>query len=449
MTPARRTLLRGVHLLVGPQQPPRQADVWIEEGRLGDLEAASAGRAEPPLLAGFDPDLAAAAAAGTQVIDARHCWLAPPLVDPHSVLEDPCRGQAETLSSLAAAAAAGGYGTVALLPWAERRRDHPEALDLRWPEPLRLLLWGSFSSGEAENGLADHDALLRAGAVGLAAGASLLPLPLLERGLLLAEMGDRPVLLAPRDPALSQQGFVRERVEALRAGWPVDPVVSETLPLASLLALQAARPGAALRLMNVSTAEAVAQLECQESPPAASVCWWHLVADSSGLDPAAIGWRVEPSLGGPRDREALIDALERGVLSAIAVHHRPLDAEEMLLTLEQRRAGVAGHGGGAVLPALWQELVQGRRWSPHQLWQRLCWGPAAFLGLAPEELQPGSRRWILFDPRGQQPAAPLAGLRPPSLARNHPQPPAGGCGAIVASGLRGAQGWWAPGFPSS
>jgi hypothetical protein len=30
---------------------------------------------------------------------------------------------------------------------------------------------------------------------------------------------------------------VRERVEALRAGWPPDPVLSETLPLQSLLAL--------------------------------------------------------------------------------------------------------------------------------------------------------------------------------------------------------------------
>ena len=37
MSSARRILLRGVQLLEGPDQPPRQADVWIEAGRLQHL----------------------------------------------------------------------------------------------------------------------------------------------------------------------------------------------------------------------------------------------------------------------------------------------------------------------------------------------------------------------------------------------------------------------------
>ena len=67
--------------------------------------------------------------------------LAPVLVDPHSHLLDPFSGQAETLESLAAEAAAAGYGSVALLPQASEWRDRPEALQLRWPQPLQLLLW--------------------------------------------------------------------------------------------------------------------------------------------------------------------------------------------------------------------------------------------------------------------------------------------------------------------
>jgi dihydroorotase len=51
-----------------------------------------------------------------------------------------------------------------------------------------------------------------------------------------------------------------------------------------------------------------------------------------------------------------------------------------------------------VLPALWQELVVQRGWAPASLWQRLCWGPARLLGLAEDRLEPGSRRWLLFDP---------------------------------------------------
>lgn len=429
---ATATLLRGVQLLEGPGLPPRRADVRIEAGRLVNLgDSGPAAEIEPALRS----------------VDAAECWLAPPLVDPHSVLEDPLQGRSETLASLAAAAAAGGYGTVALLPWSSPWRDRPASLSLHWPEPLRLHVWGSFSRGGADQELADHDDQLRGGAVGLAASASLPPLSLLERGLRLAEMGSRPVLLAPRDPSLSQMGFVRERVEALRAGWPVDPAISEILPLESLLALRAALPAAELRLMNLSTAEAVRRVQTLEQPPAASVCWWHLLADSGSLDPTASGWRLEPSLGGPDDREALIDALASGLIGAVAVHHQALDAEEMLLSVEQRRAGIAGHGlapgHGGVLASLWRELVGRRGWAPELLWQRLCWGPARFLGLEPERLQSGSRRWILFDPQ-----ATPAQADGTSLAANHPRAPGGAQGAIVASGLRGTAGWWAPAAPS-
>ncbi|MFM7312912.1 MAG: dihydroorotase [Cyanobium sp.] len=374
------------------------------------------------------------------------------MVDPNSVLEDPLQGRSETLSSLAEAAAAGGYGTVALLPWGTPWRDHPADLNLRWGEPLQLHHWGSFSRAGGDQDLAGHDDQIRAGAIGLAGGAALPAAALLERGLRLGEMGSRPVLLAPRDPSLSQLGFVRERVQALRAGWPVDPPLSELLPLETLLALATALPQVELRLMNLSTLEAVRRLQSMQRAPQASVCWWHLLADSGTLAPGDGGWRVEPSLGGPADREALIEALASGLIGAVSVHHLALDQEEMLLSLEQRQAGVAGHGAdlqsgfGGVLPSLWKELVVRRRWPVDLLWERLCWGPARFLGLEPERLSEGSRRWILFDPAASTACseAPLSG----SLAANHVTPPGGAQGAIVASGLQGPTGWWAPGGPS-
>jgi dihydroorotase len=372
-------------------------------------------------------------------LDASGCWLGPPLVDPHSVLEEPVLGRAETLASLAAAAVAGGYGTVALLPWARCWRDRPDRLALRWPDPLRLELWGSFSGEGADEELAPHGDQLAAGAVGLACGENLPPLALLERGLCLAEMGEAPVLVPPRDRSLAARGFVRERVEALRVGWPPDPVLSETLPLGSLLALAESSGTVALRLMNLSTAEGVARLRACSQPPRASVCWWHLLADSGRLDPADEGWRLVPSLGGPADREALIDALAEGLISAVAIHHQPLDAEEQLLPLDQRRPGVAGHG--PALGLLWQELVERRGWNGKRLWERLCWGPAAFLDLEPESLQPGSRRWILFDPAAERI------WRGPSLAANTPWPAGPLPGVVVASGLSEPTAWSLPGLP--
>lgn len=432
-------LLRGVNLLEGPGCPPQRADVRIAEGVLRSIavlaadgavsgEALSPAAAEPP--------------SGQPVIEAGGLWLAPCLVDPHSVLEDPWLGRAETLHSLEAAAASGGYGTVALLPWAHSWRDRPERLLLHWNAPMRLRLWGSFSLEGDERELAPHADLLEAGAIGLAGGDGLVRLDLLERGLRLGEMDASPVLLAPRDAGLCQQGFVRERIEAMRAGWPLDPAVSELLPLQQLLSLARTMPERTLQLMNISTAEAVALLTEQPQVPPASVCWWHLLADSGSLDPADEGWRLVPSLGGPEDREALIAALAAGILSAVAVHHLPLDTEERLLPLDQRRPGLAGHG--LVLTLLWQELVQGRGWTPEQLWQVLCWGPSAFLGEPPERLQPGSQRWLLFDPEHRWSWEPR---HCQSQAANQPFWERPLRGKVVASGLSAAQGWDLPGGP--
>ncbi|WP_216909651.1 dihydroorotase [Synechococcus sp. CCY 0621] len=416
----RQLLIRGVHLLEAPGRPSRRADVLLEEG----------------VLVAIDPDAAALSGPACASADGSGCWFGPALVDPHSVLEEPLQGRAETLASLGEAAAAGGYGTVALLPWAPTWRDRSERLGWRWPDPLQLLLWGSFSVDGLDRELAPHADQLAAGACGLAAGATLPPLDLLERGLRLAEMGDRPVLLPPRDGSLAQRGVVRERVEALRAGWPLDPPGSETLPLETLLILAGDLPGVQLRLMNISTAEAVARLRRQARPPMASVCWWHLVADSGGLDPADDGWLLEPALGGPADRGALIQALADGVIGAVAVHHVALDAEEELLPLDQRRPGVAGHG--LVLALLWEELVGRQGWRAEQLWQALCWGSARFLGRPEPGLAPGTRRWLLFDPDHHW---RWADSPPGSLAANRPCRDRQLKGRVIATGLSDPSGW--------
>ena len=411
-----KRLLRGLQLLEGPGVPLRRTSALFEDQALlawGEVAEA-----------GVD--------ASTHCSDApASALLAPVLVDPHSQLFDPFGGRAETLQSLAAEAAAAGYGTVALLPEASEWRDRPEALQLNWPQPLQLLLWGAISSGGAGCHLAPLSDLLQAGAVGFCDGDSIPPLALLERLLLLGDADGMPLLVAPRDPALSQSGLVREGVDTLRLGWPPEPLASELMPLQNLLALASRAPQ--LRLLNLSTADAVEQVRQHPAAPKASVCWWHLMRDHSGLNPLAAGWSIKPVLGSGRDRLALRKGLREGVLQAVSVHHSPIDREEQMLPLDQRRPGVAGYQ--PILPALWQALVAGDGWQPSELWQALSWGPSAFLGQEPESLQSGGQRWLLFDPNHRY--QPRAG----TLAANLPLPANELSGQVLATGLLPTKAW--------
>ena len=208
---------------------------------------------------------------------------------------------------------------------------------------MQVHLWGGFSRGGDGRELAPHGDLLEHGAIGLADDDALVSVPLLERGLVLGEMGSCPVLVAPRDQDLQGDGLMRHGVETLRAGWTGDPLSSETQPMSALLTLHQRHPERQLRLMNLSTAAAVEQLNACPSPPLCSVSWWHLIAERSRLSSCDAGLRVQPSLGGELDRRALIGAVLDRTITAVAVHAIPLDAEDMLLPMDQRQPGLHPH----------------------------------------------------------------------------------------------------------
>ena len=360
--------------------------------------------------------------------------LAPCLVDPHSSLPSPFTGSGETLKTLINSAGRAGYGQLALLPNGESERDSPERLKGFQPSDcdLKIHLWGSFTHhGEGER-LSLHADLLEAGAIGLSAGEQMPSANLIDRALLLGEMDGAPVLIAPNDSNLRGDGMIREGVETLRAGWPADPTISETLPMGQLLELQRRHSNRKLVLMNLSTAAGVEMLSHATSPPLATVSWWHLVQDRSSQPAEATHWFVTPSIGGQRDRWALIQALGEGKINAVAVHGIPLDDEECLLPPDQRPKGLSGHH--LVLPTLWQHLVVDLNWSVNQLWQALSFGPARLLGQEEERLSIGSNRWLLFDPDqiwDQTRAAPQA-----PKAANQPWLGVRMRGQVVSCGLR-------------
>tara|TARA_B100000579_G_scaffold151835_1_gene123384 strand:- start:2672 stop:3928 length:1257 start_codon:yes stop_codon:yes gene_type:complete len=379
----RNYLFENIQILEGSKMKSRKETVLIKSGVIKAFGKKALKKAE---IMGIKPQKAS------------NMLLAPCLVDPHSFLESPFKAKVEDIFTLIKKAKYAGYGQLGLLPRSELWRDQIESIiPLKAINSKVLLhLWGGFSLGGKGVSLSRHTNLLQNGAIGLADDDFIPPIELLKQGFSLGEMKDSPILIAPRDKSLQAGGMSRQSVEALRAGWPPDPIESECLPLSQLLELHKQYPQIALRLMNISTSEGVEILKNSYSKPMATVMWWHLATDNSNLSPFDIGWGVTPSLGSPKDRASLIKGLEDNVLTAISVTSTPADDSETKQPANKRKKGISGHN--LVLPLLWDVLVRKSGWKVEKLWEKISFGPSQFLNQAEEKLSLESNRWLLFDP---------------------------------------------------
>ena len=372
-----------IQILQGSKEKVRKDAVFIEDGILKNFG---------------DCARTAASKAGVEPTKSNHKIIAPCLVDPHSILTKPLDGVEENIASLQRKASIGGYGQVALLPEGKPFRDNPEMIKgiSVQNSDVEIHLWGSFSiKGESEK-LSRHEDLLNSGAIGLSENYSRTSMALLKQGLDLGETGKAPILVSPIDEEIQAKGIVRESIEALRAGWRMDPIQSETIPLSQIIELQRCHPHRKIEVMNISTSAGVSMLYNLPFKLMASVCWWHVLKDSSSLKPFDLGWKMKPSLGGPSDRLSLIQGLKEKTLTAIAVNAVPLNDNQTKQPTESREAGISSYD--LVLPLLWRELVILNEWPIEQLWETLSFGPSKMIGSKEEELKEDSNRWIIFDP---------------------------------------------------
>ncbi len=376
-------LFENIHILEKAGSSLKRETVLIKDGEIKAFGGKAFQNAE---LLGIKPQ------------KAKNMLLAPCLVDPHSFLESPFNGTEENIYTLIQKASFAGYGQLGILPRGDLWRDHIESIiSLKTiKSEVSIHIWGGFSLSGKGVTLSKHSELLRNGVVGLSDDDFMPPIELLKQGFSLGEMKNFPVLFAPRNKSLQAGGISRESVYTLRAGWPPDPVESETIPLVQLLELHKRYPKIALRLMNISTAESVSILKNASSKPMTTILWWHLVNDNSSLAPYDIGWSVTPSLGSPRDRTSLIEGLKDNVLTAISVHSTPTDDSETMLPANKRKKGISCYN--LVLPLLWDQLVRKSGWQVDKLWEKISFGPSKFLNQTEEKLSLNSNRWLLFDP---------------------------------------------------
>ncbi|MBE9127891.1 MULTISPECIES: dihydroorotase [unclassified Coleofasciculus] len=347
--------------------------------------------------------------ADTVVRDCRGLILAPGLVDLYSHSGEPGFEERETWFSLLAAAAAGGFTRVAILPdtmppldnlsGLARVRQQPfNSQDISPPLP-HLYYWGAFTMGVEGQQMTEVAELAAAGVVGFADGRPLSNLLLLRRLLEYLQPLGKPIALVPCDSKLKGNGVMREGANSIRFGLPGNPAIAESAAVAAILEVVAAI-GTPVHLMRISTrrgVELIQDAKARGLPITASTSWMHLLLNTDDLSRYDPNLRLEPPLGNPDDQGALLHAAKTGILDAIAIDHSPYTYEEKTVAFTEAPPGAIGLE--LALPLLWHSLVETGEWSALELWQSISTTPTICLGQEPAAIAPNRpTELVLFNP---------------------------------------------------
>jgi dihydroorotase len=322
-----------------------------------------------------------------------HLILAPGLVDLYSHSGTPGHEERETIESLLLAAKAGGFVHVNILPDTLPALDRASSiisLDREYhqvaaqiPNCPQLGYWGALTEGVGGKTMTELAELSTTNISGWADGSPIANPALIRRLLEYLKPFNRPIGLYALDRSLRGNGLARSGVAALKYGLPVDPVSSETAALAAIIEI-ITEIGTPVHLMRISTrrgVEIIAAAKQRGIPVTASTTWLHLIADTTDLATYNPNLKLDPPLGNPDDRIALIEAIKTGVLDAIAIDHSPYTYEEKTVAFGEAPAGSIGLE--LALPLLWQHLVVPGKLSALELWAALSTKPAQCLHQSP------------------------------------------------------------------
>jgi dihydroorotase len=353
----------------------------------------------------------------------------PGLVDMHAHFREPGNEDAETVATGQAAAAHGGFTTVAVMPNTTPAIDEPSvvarvrAAAAGSGSPVRVLVHGAVTVGRKGETLAAIGELADAGVAGLSDDGAPVHSPgILRNALAYAGPLGLVIIDHPEDPALTSgaeasEGYVAT-VLGLR-GWPVAGEAGAVARAISVLAdVVADVPGARLHLTHVSTASSLAHVRAAKAAGLPVTCdvtphhvaladewiagsrrwaWEALDASGAARDPWAEGslvaspfdtsLRVNPPLRSAVDAAACLAALADGTADAIATDHAPHTEVDKHVEFGWAVNGISGIE--TALPIVLAAVEAGRL-SLARAVEALTTGPARLLGER-QGIRPGLR----------------------------------------------------------
>lgn len=330
----------------------------------------------------------------------------PGLVDAHVHLREPGGESKETIASGCAAAVAGGFTAVACMPNTDPPVDSREIVSYikekaRHAGLARVYPLGALTCGQKGEEIAPLWKLAEEGVRGFSDdGRPVMNSALMLRAMQFALVLGLPVISHCEDLALSGGGVVHAGAAGYRLGLPGMPGVAEAVMVAREILLQQ-QVGGKLHLAHISAKESVALLRWARERGVnltSEVTPHHLLLTGEAVEGFNTNAKVNPPLRAAADRDALLEALQEGLIEIIATDHAPHNPREKEADFLNAPFGVIGLE--TAFPLLWTKIVEQGILSLAELVRCLSIAPAKLLGVPGGNLAPGMPAdLVVIDPQ--------------------------------------------------
>ena len=289
---------------------------------------------------------------GAEVLDATGLTVAPGLIDMHVHLREPGQGYKETIASGAAAAAAGGFTSIAAMPNTVPVNDSPEIT--RWmqaPErgaAIRVFPVAAATRGSKGEAINDYAAMKSAGAVAVSDdGHPILKDSVMRETLAAAARVGLTVIQHAEDTRLTQGASMNLGPVSFKLGLRGMPPEAESgmVERDIRLVTELREIRAHLHVAHTSTAaalNAVRQARRNGLRVTCEVAPHHFLLTDEHVGMYNTNAKMNPPLRSAADRDAMIEAILDGVVDVIATDHAPHAVHEKEVEFDHAPNGITG-----------------------------------------------------------------------------------------------------------